>query len=76
MNNIYPYIINRRISPKNKQFLLTHIGHGLYVTLVYDEKGLVGNVTPKELQESGMTISQLKDSAISNLDKAVKLVNK
>jgi Ni,Fe-hydrogenase maturation factor len=32
----------------------------------------VRNVTPKELEESGMTITQLKDSAISNLAKAVK----
>jgi hypothetical protein len=71
INNIYPYIITDAY-PKEQTLFVDTLGHGLYVTLVYDEKGLVRNVTPKELEESGMTITQLKDSAISNLAKAVK----
>jgi len=71
IKNIYPYIITDAY-PKEQTIFVDTLGHGLYVTFVYDEKGLVENVTPKELQESGMTISQLKDSAISNLAKAVK----
>lgn len=71
INSIYPYIITDAY-PKEQTLFVDTLGHSLYVTLVYDEKGLVRNVTPKELEESGLTISQLKDSAISNLTKAVK----
>jgi len=71
INNIYPYFITDAY-PKEGIIFVDTLGHGLYVTVVYDQNGLVQNVPSKDFEESGMTLEQLKDSAISNLTRAIK----
>lgn len=72
----YPYIIPasyikdpKSISP---HAITRPFGHGLYISLVRDFKGIVGNLTPEDLKNAGVTVSAAYTRAYSNLEKLLQ----
>src|SRR5258708_26376288 len=74
-SKILPYVVPATYlayQREDAKSLTWPLGHGLYVILVHDLGGSVGNVMPEELAALGLTVDQAKKRAIDNLELPVK----
>jgi hypothetical protein len=73
--NIYPYVVPAEyllFQPMSPAGLTRKLGNGLFVVLVHDQDGLVGNVVDTDLTALKLTPEAAYDQAIKNLEKLFK----
>jgi hypothetical protein len=74
-SRIYPYLVPEsylQYQPTDTPGLSKPIGHGIYIVLVEDQDGMVGNVTSDDLASLQLTAVQAHAKAIENLEALVK----